>query len=110
MPLFNEVVRVGSANGRVKNIYANGLIVIFDIRGEVNEGGVSFACDDSGEIITFSNFKIDDKYDHGFDERDFYLTDNKIVVLDNGAFVAQDAHFTGQPSQNYQTKNMLVIE
>lgn len=110
MPLINEVVRLGNSTGRIKNIFANGLIIIHDIRGDVGNGSISFTCDDSGETITFSNFEIADKYDQGYEEKDFYLTDPKITSLDSGSFIALDAHFTGKSSQHYQTKNIVIVD
>jgi len=107
MPLRNEIIRVGNSTGRVKNYYANGLIVIYDVEGSF-ESGQTVTCDDSGESFVLSNFSIEDKYDMYYDEWEFDLANSSIITLDDGAYVATDAHFTGAPSQDYQTTNLIV--
>jgi len=104
MPFINEVIRLGNTTARIKNYYANGLIVIYDIRGSL-EAGDTITCDDSGEVIVLNNFTISNDYDLYYE--DFDWDDDGLVVQDNGAFVAMDAHFTGLPSQNYQTINLV---
>lgn len=108
MPYFNEVIRLGNTTARIKNIYANGLIVIYDIRGSL-QAGDTVTCDDSGETIVLSNFTINTDYDLYYDDFEFDFNDPRIVFQDNGEFVYEDAHYNGLPSQNYQT-NYLVIE
>ena len=104
MPFLNEVIRLGNTTARIKNYYANGTIVLYDIRGSLSTGD-TITCDDSGEIITLTNFAITDDYDLYYE--DFDWDDDGLVVQDNGAFIAQDAHFTGLTSQNYQTTNLI---
>ena len=47
---YNEVIRVGNSSARVKNFYANGLIVLMDIQGEFKAGdtisGDDSVCED----------------------------------------------------------------
>jgi hypothetical protein len=107
MPNFNETIRIGNSTARIKNIYANGLIVIYDVRGSM-EAGDTVTCDESGETITLTNFAITSDYDLYYDDFDFEWTDDRIVVQDDGQYVAQDAHFTGLPSQDYQKTNIVI--
>jgi hypothetical protein len=110
MPLRNEVIRVGNSTGRIKNYYANGLIVIFDVNGTI-EAGDTITCDDSGETILLSNnFVFDYKYDLYYEEYDFEWSDPRAICQDDGAFIVQDAHITGLPSQDYQTTNLIYQE
>lgn len=114
MPLINEIVRVGNSTGRIKNYYANGLIVIYDVSGEFITGD-TISCDESGETITLTNFEIDSfdtdyKYDLYYEERDFDWSDDRVIIQDDGAFIYEDAHFTGLPSQNYQTTHLVYQE
>ena len=105
MPYINETIRLGNNTARIKNHYANGLIVIYDINGEFNSGDV-VTCDESGEVITLNNFQISIPYDIYYDDQGFDNVDN-FITLDNGEFVALDKHFTGKPSQDSQTDYLL---
>jgi hypothetical protein len=107
MPFINEVVRAGNSTARVKNYYANGTIVLYDIVGEFRSGQ-AISCDDSGEIIVLQNFTVDLIYDLEHDDRFDYENAN-LVVTDTGSYIATDAHFNGKPSQEYQS-TYLVIE
>jgi hypothetical protein len=109
MPLINEVIRFGNTTGRVKNYYANGLIVIYDIRGNLSAGD-TITCDDSGEVVVLNNFTISNDYDLYYEDFDLEWDDDRIVVQDNGEYVFQDAHYTGLPSQDYQTTNVVIQE
>lgn len=115
MPLINEIIRIGNSTGRIKNYYANGLIVIFDVSGSF-EAGDTITCDESGETITLgSDFVIDSvdtnyKYDLYYEDRDFDWSDPRAICQDDGAFIYEDAHFTGLPSQNYQTTHLIYQE
>ena len=105
MPLYNEIIRVGNNTARIKNFYANGLIVIYDVEGEFKSGDVA-VCDESGEVISFPTFEISDEYDLYYDEFDFNWDDT--IILDDKEFIVEDAYFTGLPSQDYQTTNIIV--
>lgn len=107
MPLINEVIRVGNTTARIKNLYANGLMIIYDVRGELNVGD-TITCDDSGESIVLTTFSIEDKYDLFYDEPVANLMVIPVIVTDIGAYIALDAHFTGAPSANDQTTNLIV--
>jgi len=105
--LRGEIIRAGNNTARVKNVYANGLIVLTDVSGTI-ESGTTITGDDSGETITLSTFAITTEYDLYYE--DGYLIEGDYVTLDSGAFVVQDAHFTGTPSQNYQRDNYIVLD
>lgn len=116
---FNEVVRSGNSQARVKNYYPEtGLIILIDIKGDIAVGSTIIG-DDSGTVLTLTNFEISEKYDSGFDPT--YWTDplfNGKSVLDSvvydegtqGNWLALDEHFTGKPSQDYQTDYLVVVD
>lgn len=106
MPYINEIVRRGNSTARVKNYYANGLIVIYDINGEFQVGD-TITFDESGETLTLQSFAINDDFDLFYDEFDPPL--DITVTQDDGAFIVLDAHFTGLPSQDYQTTYRITV-
>lgn len=106
---FNEVVRSGNSTARVKNYYPDtGLLVLYDIQGEFTEGS-TITGDDSGTTVTFSEFTVSFDFDIYYDPDPWETFLPNIVSLDSGSFVALDTHFTGKPSQEYQTQNLVVI-
>jgi len=107
--LKGETVRSGNNTARVKNLYANGLIVLMDINGTI-QAGTTITGDDSEETITLSAFEISDAFDLYYDEGSINEYLDNLIVQDNGAFIAQDAHFTGKDSQNYQITNYIITE
>lgn len=113
---FNEIVRAGNSQARVKNYYPEtGLIVLMDIKGTIGPGS-TIVGDDSGTTLTLTEFTISDEYDLGFDPT--YWSDpleiNGLSILDSvihdeaGEFLALEEHFTGKPSQDYQTTYLIV--
>ncbi|HEY5688361.1 MAG TPA: hypothetical protein VIS27_08665 [Yeosuana sp.] len=108
MPLRNEIVRVGNNTARIKNFYANGLIILYDVEGSF-QAGDSIVGDDSGETIVLEDFELDDFFDLNYDEWEFDLENSSLITLDTGSYIAQDAHFTGAPSQEYQTVNLISL-
>ena len=102
MPYINETIKIGNNTGRVKNDYANGLMVIYDIVGTISPGD-TVLCEESGETIVLNDFVIEDKYDLYY-EPDTFDDVNNFITLDSGEFVALDEHFTGKPSQDSQTR------
>lgn len=105
---FNEVVRSGNSTARVKNYYPEiGLIVLMDIQGEF-EPGMTIVGDDSNTTLSLTNFTISREFDLFYDPT--YWDDVlPFVVYDgNGEIVALDEHFTGKPSQDYQTTYLVV--
>lgn len=106
---FNETVRSGNSQARVKNFYPEtGLIVLYDIKGVI-EAGMTIVGDESNTTLTLSEFNITLDYDLNY-EPDYWdnILDRTIYDGD-GNLVAIDAYFTGLPSQDYQTE-FLVVE
>lgn len=105
MPLLNETIRLGNNSARIKNMYANGLFVIYDIQGDFNDGDVVVG-DESGDSIVLTNFQRSVAYDLFYEEFDFDWNDT--IILDSGEYIVEDAYFTGLPSQYYQTTRIIV--
>lgn len=106
---FNERVRAGNSTARVKNYYPDtGLLVLYDIQGSFEEG-TTITGDDSGSTITFSEFTVSLVYDIYYDPDPWEPILPDIVTLDDGSYVALDAHFTGKESQEYQTVNLVTL-
>jgi len=105
---FNEVVRSGNSQARVKNYYPDtGLLVLYDIYGKFEYGDVVVG-DDSGTELTLSEFTVSYDYDLYYDPN-YWETVLPILIYDgNGKIVAMDKHFTGLPSQDYQTTYLVV--
>lgn len=106
---FNEVVRSGNSQARVKNFYPEtGLIVLYDIKGVI-EAGMTIVGDESGTSLTLTEFNIALEFDL-FYEPEYWETviDNTIYDGD-GNLVAIDQYFTGLLSQDYQAE-FLVVE
>lgn len=116
---FNEIVRSGNSQARVKNYYAaNGLIILIDIKGRIGVGS-TIVGDDSGTVLTLTNFEIADKYDSDFNPtywEDLLFNGQSIldsVVYDEGEegnWLALDEHFTGTPSEDYQIDYLVVVD
>lgn len=106
---YNEIVRSGNTTARVKNFYPDtGLVVLYDINGSPFEVGDVVIGDESGEELTVSEFNISYDYDMYY-EPTYWQEILPIVVYDgNGKIVALDQHFTGKPSQDYQTRYLVV--
>ena len=105
---FNEIVRSGNSMARLKNYYPDtGLVVLYDING-VFEPGDTIIGDDSGTELVLSEFTISYDYDLYY-EPEYWQQVLPIVIYDgNGKMVAEDYHFTGKPSQDYQTTYLVV--
>jgi hypothetical protein len=105
---FNEVVRSGNSTARVKNFYPEtGLIVLMDIEGSF-EPGMTIIGDDSNTSITLTNFTISREYDLGFDPTYWEDIIDNVIYDGSGEIIALEEHFTGKPSQDYQTKYLVV--
>ena len=112
--LIHEIVRCGTANAYVKNYFSsNGVIVLerIDPFGSIKAGSTIIG-DDSGAVMTLpDNFDINDDFDgeqyafYGF--REIW---DRVILLDDGKMIAQDEHFTGKPSQDYQTTYIVVMD
>jgi hypothetical protein len=62
---------------------------------------------ESGATMTVTSVDIDDKY-NGTAYAPDYSVINDYGVTDDYGFIAADEFFTGLPSQNYQTENVLI--
>lgn len=105
---FNEIVRAGNSQARIKNFYPEtGLVVLYHIQGPI-EAGMTIVGDDSGTTLTLSNFTINDDYDLNY-EPDYWDSILEDVIYDGtGELVALEPHFTGKESQDYQTTYLVV--
>lgn len=106
--LLHEIVRSGNATARVKQFeVANNFIVLMDINGTIGVGS-TITGDESGAEMTLISF------DNESTNYDTYVYDPwtaifpVAIVLDNGAWVALDTHFTGLESQDYQPDYVVV--
>lgn len=107
---YNEIVRSGNSQARVKNFYPeSGLIVLHDIQGVI-EAGMTIIGDESGTILTLSQFEIADEYDQGYEPTNWEDILDTMVYDGNGNIVALENHFTGKLSQDYQTTHIVVNE
>jgi hypothetical protein len=78
-----------------------------DVRGDGIVAGATVVGDDSGESFVLSNFKIDEEFDLYHDNYFQGITDG-LLVTDDGAAIAQDDHFNGKPSQDYQVRYLIT--
>lgn len=108
---FNEVVRSGNSQARVKNYYPEtGLLVIYDIYG-VFEVGDTLVGDETGTTLTLSEFNISYDFDLYYDPNYWEpIIPNVVYDEGSGEFVALDEHFTGLASQDYQTTYLVVVD
>lgn len=107
---FNEIVRSGNSMARVKNYYPDtGLLVIYDIYGVFGVGDTIIG-DESGTTLTLTEFNISYDFDLYYDPNYWEETLPFVIYDDSGEFVALDEHFTGLPSQDYQTTYLVVSE
>ena len=107
--LFNEIVRSGNSQARVKNYYPDtGLIVLYDIKGDIVPGSTIIG-DESGMVLTLNNFTIAREYDLGYDPTYWEFVLENGIYDDSGDFIALDAHFTGKLSQDYQTTYWITL-
>lgn len=105
---YNEIVRSGNSQARVKNFYPEtGLIVLYDIRGQIGVGS-TIVGDESGTTLTLTQFNISLEYELGYEPDNWSSIIDSVVYDGDGNIVALDEHFTGLPSQDYQTKNIVV--
>lgn len=105
---YNEIVRSGNSQARIKNFNEEtGFVVLYDIKGII-EAGMTIVGDESGTTLTLSSFSITEEDDLSF-EPTYWQPFLDVAVYDgDGNLVAIDSHFTGLPSQNRQTKYMVV--
>jgi hypothetical protein len=108
---FNEIVRSGNSQARVKNYYPDtGLLVIYDIYG-VFEVGDTIIGDESGTTLTLTEFNISYDFDLYYDPTYWdNVLPNVVYQESDGEILALDEHFTGLPSQDYQTTYLVVVD
>jgi hypothetical protein len=103
-----ETVYIGNsyessiANGWINRyVTANGYVEIANSKGTFAAGQIIYGVD-SGFSLTLTEFnlKLLDLWD--FEDGDY-------VVQDDGQFVALDAHFTGDDSEQFQTEHLVVL-
>ena len=105
--LLHEIVRAGNNYARVKQFeQSNNFIVLQDINGSIGAGSTIIG-DESGASMTLLTWDNTTNYD-------VYVYDPwapifpKAIIQDNGAWIAEDRHFTGLDSQDYQPDYVLV--
>lgn len=116
---YNEIVRSGNSQARIKNYYVDtGLVVLYDIKG-IFEVGSTIVGDDSGNVLTLSEFEISNAYDIGYEPTYWEdLLDNGKSIIDGvvcdegeeGNWIALDEHFTGKSSEDYQIDYLVVVD
>ncbi len=101
------MVRSGNSTARVKQFeVSNNFIVLMDIIGTIGVGS-TIVGDESGASMTLISFDNETNYDT-------YVYNPWVdifpvaIVQDDGAWIAEDIHFTGLPSQDYQPDYVLV--
>lgn len=105
---YNEIVRSGNSQARVKNFYPDtGLIILYDIKGII-EAGMTIVGDESNTSLTLTTFEILDIYDFDFDPTYWDDILENVIHDGNGNWIALDEHFTGKPSQDYQITYLVV--
>ena len=104
---YNEIVRVGNSSARIKNFYANGLIVLIAIEGEFKAGD-TITGDDSGQTLTLNNFELSKDYDAFYEPTIWDELADITITQDNGAVIVLDAALTGKASQDYQPDYVVV--
>lgn len=106
--LLNETVIAGNSQARVKNYYPDtGLIVLYDIKGSIGPGSVIVGTE-SGTTLQLTDFNIALEYDLGYEPDNWTQALQKAIYDGNGNLVALERHFTGLPSQDYQTTYLVV--
>lgn len=108
--MTNEVVRAGNSTARVKSYFPEtGLIVLFDIEGDIGVGS-TIVGDDSGTVLTLSEFEISNEFDEPQYDSTWWNDIEDIYIYDgNGEIVVTEEHFTGFASQDYQSTHFVVV-
>jgi hypothetical protein len=105
---YNEVVRSGNTTARVKN-FTDSIVILVDIIGELKAGD-TIVGDDSGFSYTINSISSDASFDNEYTVTIWDDLSPVAVTQDDGAWVVQDAHFTGKESQDYQPDNVVTID
>jgi hypothetical protein len=71
------------------------------------QAGQTLVGQDSGNSLTLASFERSDAYDHANTSVDY--TEVMIVaVTDDAGVIAVDQHFTGKPSQDYNSNYVVT--
>ncbi len=111
---IGELVHIGDQLvGQVKNFITIGndqaSVVLQNMATITPQSGQTLVGLDSGNSLTLTNFERSDAYDHANTSVDY--TEVMIVaVTDDAGVIAVDQHFTGKPSQDYNSKYVVTSE
>ena len=111
---IGELVSVGGqVVGQVKNFIniGNGQAsaVLQNMGTSTPQAGQTLVGQDSGNSLTLTNFERSNAYDHANTSVDY--TEVMIVaVTDDAGVIAVDQHFTGKPSQDYNSDYVVTSE
>jgi hypothetical protein len=109
---IGELVSVGGqVVGQVKNFIniGNGQAsaVLQNMGSTTPQAGQTLVGQDSGNSFTLTNFERSNAYDHANTSVDY--TEVMIVaVTDDAGVIAVDQHFTGKPSQDYNSDYVVT--
>lgn len=108
--MYNEIVRSGNSQARVKNFYPEtGFIVLHDIKGEIGAGS-TIVGDESGTVLTLSQFTISDEFDFGYEPTHWQDALDTLIYDGNGNLIALEQHFTGLLNQDNQTTYLVRVD
>jgi hypothetical protein len=111
---IGELVSIGGqVVGQVKNFIniGNGQAsaVIQNMGSQTPQAGQTLVGQDSGNSLTLTNFERSNAYDYANTSVDY--TEVMIVaVTDDAGVIAVDQHFTGKPSQDYNSNYVVTTE
>jgi hypothetical protein len=107
----------GRAGGGLGNILGGNLnigngqasAVLQNMGTSTPQAGQTLVGQDSGNSLTLTNFERSNAYDHANTSVDY--TEVMIVaVTDDAGVIAVDQHFTGKPSQDYNSDYVVTSE
>lgn len=109
---IGELVKVGSQlMGMVKNFTNNGNgtgnVVLQNMGNSTPQAGDVLVGQDSGNSLTLTSFTRSSIYDR-VDTAPDYTDVLAQSISDDYGVIAMPEHFTGKPSQDYQTENIIT--
>lgn len=111
---IGELVSInGQVVGRVKNFIDIGnsqaSVVIQNMGSQTPQVGQTLVGQDTENSLVLTNFERSDAFDYANTSVDY--TEVMIVaVTDDAGVIAVDQHFTGKPSQDYNSKYVVTSE
>lgn len=110
---IGEIVKVGGqVMGMVKNFTSSGggggSVVLQNMGNTPPTAGQTLVGDDSGNSFTLSSFEESEDYDTEDTAPDYEASMENVLLDDYGA-IAMPEYFTGLPSQDYQTENLVAL-